>query len=444
MAYPGEHQLRPFNSSRMSSADVTRLGCWLMAMNKKLRHERAGPQTSTGLEKSVTQHRRRLRVETCRPSLYPQRLTAIALNLNLTSTGVVLLASLIRQHILRRISSRRVHDEYNDDSSSLFSHGTGLFAVRSGGRSPVVGASSIGGGVLINISDLKEIQLAADGKSVYKAFEKEGLAVVGGRNTMVGVGGLTLDGGLSFFSPRFGFVCSNIIEYEIVLADGSVGGANNFGIVTRFTARAFPAPLKIWSGFVYLPSSQAPGVLSASHKVVDRVVTNEEAGHTMSTPLDRRRHMTSSGRHLTAAMDELSVLNPPGRRQEFATTTSKNDRGTLEATHEAYRDAIKEIRQHNVQTMSWTLVLQPMLPAWARKGDPNVWGLADCTNEPLVNDDAIVQRITRSVIKQIDAVATYDTDNLEFMREVSKRYDPDGLFQRSCVGGFKLGVDGGR
>jgi FAD/FMN-containing dehydrogenase len=84
---------------------------------------------------------------------------------------------------------------------------------------------------------------------VYKKLEAKGLAIAGGRNSEVGVRGLTLGGGLPLFSPRFGMVCSNIIECEIVLADGEVATASatknpylwrvlsNFGIVTRFSSR---------------------------------------------------------------------------------------------------------------------------------------------------------------------------------------------------------------
>ncbi|KAF2023418.1 FAD-binding domain-containing protein [Setomelanomma holmii] len=441
------------------------------------------------------------------------------------------------------------YDERMRVDGSLGKHPDGLFAVRSGGHSPVAGASSIQGGAVIDLSLFDEVTPAADGKSVaigagckwvqvYNALQAKSLAVAGGRNSQVGVGGLTLGGGLSFFSPRFGIVCSNITEYEIVLADGSIvkaseasnpdlwralkGGSNNFGIVTRFTARSFPAG-DIWSGFLYLLPSQALKVLTSFREFLDRVISNDEgkvydehaAGplacftylqalgvqaiavaltHTrtpqsgtkwpacwQSSGFSKlwRLWSTCSVKSLPAATNELSVLNPPGRRQEFATTTIKNDQATLEATHQAYCDAIARIRKRNIKNMSWTLVLQPMLPDWARKGDPNVLGLDTCTDEPLVNvsftvnwalskDDEIVQGITRAAIEQIDAFATehgtahryrylnycdswqrpfdgYGKANLEFMREVSRKYDPEGLFQRGCAGGFKLGLcDGGR
>ena len=183
---------------------------------------------------------------------------------------------------------------------------------------------------------------------------------------------------------------------------------------------------------------------------------------------------TCKVRTLTSATDEMNALNPPGRLQVFATTTIKNDPSTLVATHAAYCDAIASINRVNVKGLLWTLVLQPLLPDWARKGDPNPLGLHDCTDDPLVivsftvnwdnyRDDEFVKTTTRRVVEQIDAVAAanktghryrylnycaewqrpfegYGKENWRFLQGVSRRYDPQGLFQRGCRGGFKLDV----
>lgn len=42
----------------------------------------------------------------------------------------------------------------------------------------------------------------------------------------VGVGGLTTGGGISFFSPQYGYVCDNVQNSEVVLASGEVVNAN--------------------------------------------------------------------------------------------------------------------------------------------------------------------------------------------------------------------------
>ena len=90
----------------------------------------------------------------------------------------------------------------------------GLFAIRSGGHSPVSGAASINGGVVIDLGLFREVTPSDDGSSVAigagakwmdvsKVLDEKGLAVVGGRNSAVGVGGLTLGGKLLLFASVF-------------------------------------------------------------------------------------------------------------------------------------------------------------------------------------------------------------------------------------------------
>jgi hypothetical protein len=88
-------------------------------------------------------------------------------------------------------------------------------------------------------------------QSVYKELEARGQIIPGGGCETVCVGGLTLGGGWGMSARALGLTCDNILEAEIVLADGSVrtvnasdptglfwalqgGGAGNFGIVTNF------------------------------------------------------------------------------------------------------------------------------------------------------------------------------------------------------------------
>ena len=81
----------------------------------------------------------------------------------------------------------------------------GIFAVRGGGHSPLPRAASIEGGVVIDLSLFREVTPSEDGISIIigggckwgdvsRVLDERGLAVVGGRNSDVGVGGLTLGG----------------------------------------------------------------------------------------------------------------------------------------------------------------------------------------------------------------------------------------------------------
>lgn len=167
-----------------------------------------------------------------------------------------------------------------------------LFAVRGGGQSPVPGGAGAKGGVFIDLALFREVTISDDRESVTlgagvrwaeasRILDEKGLGVVGGRSSDVGVAGYTLGGGISFFTPRFGLACSNVLAYEVVLASGKIvtatalsypdlwralkGGSNNFGIVTRFTVRCFPST-QIWSGFMYAPNSQSTKALMALHE----------------------------------------------------------------------------------------------------------------------------------------------------------------------------------
>jgi FAD/FMN-containing dehydrogenase len=140
-------------------------------------------------------------------------------------------------------------------------------AVRSGGHGSA-GANNIVNGVTIDLSNLNSTSYDPDANiakiepggrwgNVYADLEKDGVTVPGGRDGGVGVGGFFLGGGESFFSGNQGFGCDSVVNFEVVLANGTIvnanstanadlwlalrGGGSNFGIVTRFDVEAIPA-----------------------------------------------------------------------------------------------------------------------------------------------------------------------------------------------------------
>lgn len=97
--------------------------------------------------------------------------------------------------------------------------------MKSGGHAAFAGASDIEGGITIDLKNLKEITVSKDrcvtrlgpGNQwfdVYSTLEPLNLTVVGGRVADIGVGGLLLGGGVSFFSGRYGTACDNIVNFE--------------------------------------------------------------------------------------------------------------------------------------------------------------------------------------------------------------------------------------
>ncbi|KAL3477299.1 hypothetical protein BJX99DRAFT_226350 [Aspergillus californicus] len=170
---------------------------------------------------------------------------------------------------------------FRPQSAAQLAEGLGLlksenaeFAVRGGGHMGIKGANNIDDGVLIVMSSLNTLELSEDqailsvGPSyrwadVYSFLEPYGLAVAGGRLGPVGVPGLLLAGGINFYGNQVGFGCDTVVNYEVVLADGSVvevnqdsypdlfwalkGGSSNFGLVTRFDLQTIRSP-KVWAG----------------------------------------------------------------------------------------------------------------------------------------------------------------------------------------------------
>ncbi|RFU31559.1 hypothetical protein B7463_g4772, partial [Scytalidium lignicola] len=143
------------------------------------------------------------------------------------------------------------------------------FAIRGAGHMPVLAAANTDGGVLVAMSSFTDITLsrdkttvdvepAADWYQVNVALEPYGLTAIGGRLKTIGVAGLTLGGGISYFAAKYGFAMDNVAAYQVVLASGEVvtasassnsdlfwalkGGGNNFGIVTKFTLLVYPLP----------------------------------------------------------------------------------------------------------------------------------------------------------------------------------------------------------
>ena len=122
----------------------------------------------------------------------------------------VIPACVIRPRDVQQLSMavtvlKREYDERQKQAGE--NKAEGLFAIRSGGHSPVAGAASIKGGVVIDLGLFCEVTPSEDRssvtigtgakwKDVSKVLDEKGLAVVGGRNSAVGVGGLTLGGTL--------------------------------------------------------------------------------------------------------------------------------------------------------------------------------------------------------------------------------------------------------
>jgi FAD/FMN-containing dehydrogenase len=160
------------------------------------------------------------------------------------------------------------------------------FTVRGGGHS-IPGKSVADGAVMIDLSQMKAIQVDPAGQSVvvqggakWGALDKEaetyGMATTGGVISSTGVTGLTLGGGIGWLMGKHGLSCDNVISANLVNAEGSQvsvsasknedlfwairGGGGNFGIVTDMKFRLHPLE-SVNGGVLLYPRSAAVDLL---------------------------------------------------------------------------------------------------------------------------------------------------------------------------------------
>jgi FAD/FMN-containing dehydrogenase len=136
-------------------------------------------------------------------------------------------------------------------------------SVRSGGHSPM---NINDGGMVLDLSRIRAVELLAGDRvrlgsgavwgAVAENLQQYDLAVSSGDTYTVGVGGLTLGGGIGWLVRQQGLAIDSLREAEVVLTNGDTvtanatsepelfwalrGGGGNFGVVTRFTFQAQP------------------------------------------------------------------------------------------------------------------------------------------------------------------------------------------------------------
>ncbi|HSM09667.1 MAG TPA: FAD-binding oxidoreductase [Gemmatimonadota bacterium] len=160
-------------------------------------------------------------------------------------------------------------------------------SIRGGGHH-VAGFALCDDGVVIDLSMMDDVEVDPDertarvgpgvrARTLNAATQPFGLATTAAPIVSCGMAGYTLGGGLGWISRKCGLACDNLLEAEMVTADGRTvrassdensdlfwalrGGGGNFGIVTEFLFRLHPVGPEVLSGQVVHPMSGAAEAL---------------------------------------------------------------------------------------------------------------------------------------------------------------------------------------
>ncbi|KAI1735302.1 putative FAD-binding oxidoreductase [Xylaria scruposa] len=398
------------------------------------------------------------------------------------------------------------------------------FAIRSGGHSPHHNFANIDGGVLIDMSGFNHITYDSDNQVVvvgpgltwgmtYEYLEKYGVVAVGGRVLDVGVGGLVLGGGLSWHTDLYGLACDNVVNFQVLLANGSLvnanarsnsdlfwalkGGGNNFGIITELTLMTYPLE-QVWGGIRTYTIDQFPEVVKAYfqyqstpekdpyanlHVLVSP--TNSTIGVLVSMvylkpvkeppsfapfyPIDTTSDSTAI-KSFTEYLAEYGI--PEVRRFDWFTTTFSVNEDLFTNIGEIIlsSDVVEEVKAEIAGFIGITL--QPISTSAVEAGElrgGNALGLKAINQTWLATalswwwpwDDRTVHTDGQAIVGEFvsaseaadvslpylfmnDAswdqkvIESYGEVNVKKLKEVQRRYDPDHVFQRLVVGGFKL------
>ena len=161
-----------------------------------------------------------------------------------------------------------------------------LLAVRGGGHNGA-GLGTCENGIVLDLSPMNGVRVDPDSHTVRAeggctqgevdhAASAFGLAVPAGIVSTTGIGGLTLGGGHGYLTRKYGLTIDNLLEADVVLADGRLvvasadrnedlfwairGGGGNFGVVTSFLYQAHPVSM-VTAGPMFWDMRQAAEIM---------------------------------------------------------------------------------------------------------------------------------------------------------------------------------------
>jgi FAD/FMN-containing dehydrogenase len=323
------------------------------------------------------------------------------------------------------------------------------------------------------------------------ATQRHGLGTTGGTVSDTGIAGLTLGGGIGWLMSKYGTTCDNVLSVEMVTADGNLlkvdkdnnpdlfwairGGGGNFGIVTKFEFQLHPVAPTIMAGMILYPMDQAKQVMQHyrdyTRKAPDElmaysgfIVTPDGLPVTFVLPAwtgpieEAERHLEplrSFGSPIADLIGEIPYLSlqsildaaaPPGIRRYWKS-----------AYFTELTDELLDICIRNVATRPSPLTpilffhirgaatrIDPSATAFVHRQDQWDSDIISQWTDPADDEKNIswtksfwkeIEPLTKGVyVNHLDADDTARVKNaygknLQRLREVKRKYDPDNFFR---------------
>jgi FAD/FMN-containing dehydrogenase len=181
-------------------------------------------------------------------------------------------------------------------------------AVRSGGHS-TAGHSVCDGGIVLDLAAMRHLDIDVDGRTAWAetgltageftlAASEYGLACSFGDTASVGIGGLTVGGGIGLLTRKHGMTIDSVLAAEVVTADGQIrqvdadhhpdlfwavrGGGGNFGVVTKLKFQLVEAD-EVYGGWLVLPATPetVAGFVAAAEQAPEELTA---LAHVMLAP----------------------------------------------------------------------------------------------------------------------------------------------------------------
>lgn len=369
-------------------------------------------------------------------------------------------------------------------------------------------------------SQIASIQPGSSWGPVYETLAPYEVVAVGGRADVVGVGGFTTGGGYSFHTGMRGFACDNVVNFEVVLSDGSIvnananehadlwkalkGGSGNFGFVTRIDQEVFQSN-QVYANLNSYTLDKKPAVREAFFDFVNNQDNEPESQMIVSTSWRQNRWgasaiMSNINAEISPAFDPFFDIEARSRMpasgpahevvKMFTGPTPlglfANWQTGMVALNLEMMEAMDEIVVEYMEAMlaavsedstlelifQWQPVTQGIVDKMNERGG-NVLGLdAVVADGPTVmynlvftvdtaeNQDIVLQtafEMNDAVLAKAeelgysrhweflnyshgrqDPLSHYGAENIKFMNDVSKKYDPKQVFQKLRQTGFHL------